>query len=241
MLERVAEAAHRDDEWEEMVHSFVQVKAARFGSLSPDGQHKIYADFQQLLEPQLERLLESLRLPPDDFLVSLIGADPHALPTRPGVHGERAAAIEVCALDSEQLFHELMEAEAAEQAASAVRKMALHLTGDTDWKCVVGGFIEEHADKFEGLDATDGHSQLEHTALHEEYQGLLEEELERIIGELSLDAEDALVALASFDPSTQRPSATPLPRGPLGELRGFVEYTDFKRMMVAAALENLAI
>eukprot|EP00966_Prymnesium_polylepis_P288372 6660934-Prymnesium_polylepis.1 len=49
----------------------------------------------QLLEPQLERLLESLRLPPDDFLVSLIGADPHALPTRPGVHGERAAAIEV--------------------------------------------------------------------------------------------------------------------------------------------------
>ena len=48
--------------------------------------------------------------------------------------------------------------------------MALHLTGDNDWKRVVGGFVEEHVDKFEGLDATDAHSQLEHTALHEEYQ-----------------------------------------------------------------------
>ena len=66
---------------------------------------------------------------------------------------------------------------------------------------------------------------------------MLEELLETIIDALAIDAEEALTELTQWQGTAHSPTATPLPRQMVAQLRAFVEYQDFKQMMISASVK----
>ena len=140
----------------------------------------------------------------------------------------RAAALEILALDSMEAFEILMRDEAKAMKEDLVRKAALVARQTSDWVDAVREFVAAHSREFQG----GGGSQLHYTQRHEDFQEACEGHLEDLLTAADVDPTAALQKLCM--PVAERPAGvTPLSRLSWQPLRAFVDYKSFEEMMTA--------